>query len=238
MIGLAMTTRVASLRALAAVASVFLLAAPAALAQGAGAQRRPPPRTAPAGPPISVRGFFDVGGTFVTAKDSFEAIFGSSSGLVYGGGGEVVLRQGWFFGGRVSRFAKDGQRVFVHEGEVFDLGIETTVTITPLEFTGGYRFAGPGRRWIPYVGGGIGTYRYREESEFATDDDNVSESFTSYHVVGGAEYRLGRWFGVAGEAQWTSVPDAIGQDPLSVAAAFDETNLGGSAFRVKFVVGR
>ena len=238
MIRLAMTTRGASLGALAAVASVCLLAAPAALAQGAAAQRRPPARTAPPAPAISVRGFFDVGGTMVTAKDSFEAIFGSSSGLVYGGGGEVVLRQGWFFGGRLSRFTKDGQRVFVHEGEVFDLGVDTTVTMTPIEFTGGYRFARPGRRFIPYVGGGIGISRYREESDFATDDDNVDDSFTSYHVVGGAEYRLTQWFGIAGEAQWTSVPDAIGQDPLSVGAAFDETNLGGSAFRVKVVVGR
>jgi hypothetical protein len=228
-----------STRAIAAVsvATVLLLAAPEASAQGAGAQRRPaaPP---PPSPSIAVRGFFDVGATLFAAQDSFEAILGSSSGTVYGGGGEVVLRQGWFFGARVARFENDGQRVFVSGGDVFDLGIATTITITPIEFTGGYRLNAPRRRVIPYVGGGIGTYRYREEAEFATGDDDVDESFTSYHLLGGAEFRIARWLGVAGEAQWTTVPDAIGQDFGSVGAEFEETNLGGSTFRVKVVIGR
>jgi opacity protein-like surface antigen len=237
MTSLIVSTRAARALAAVAAATVLLLAAPDASAQGAGAQRRPPAPPPPA-PSIAVRGFFDVGGTVFTAKDSFEAIFGSSSGPIYGGGGEVALRQGWFFGGRVARIAKDGQRVFVSGGEVFDLGIDTTVTITPIEFTGGYRLSAPRRRVIPYVGGGIGTYRYREESEFAAEDDDVDESFTSYHVLGGAEFRITRWLGVAGEAQWTTVPDAIGQNPGSVGAEFDETNLGGSTFRVKVVIGR
>src|SRR5688572_2228182 len=193
-----MTWIIASSRLIAAgmVAIALLVTVPVASAQGAGAQRRPsaPP---PPVPSIAVRGFFDVGATIFTAKDSFEAILGSSSGTVYGGGGEVVLRQGWFFGGRVARFENDGQRVFVSGGEVFDLGIDTTITITPIELTGGYRLNAPGRRVIPYAGGGIGTYRYREESEFAAGDDDVDESFTSYHVLGGAEFRITRWLGVA-----------------------------------------
>ena len=224
--------------AAAAVALMVLIGISDASAQGAGAQRRPPAPPAPPPPTIAVRGFFDVGVTIFSAKDSFEAIAGSATGPVFGGGGEVVLRQGWFFGGRVARFATDGHRVFVSDGEVFDLGLDTTITITPIEFTGGYRFTAPRRRLIPYVGGGIGSYRYREESEFAAEGEDVDESFTSYHLLGGAEYRISRWLGVAGEAQWTTVPDAIGQDPSSVGAAFDETNLGGSTFRVKVVIGR
>ena len=222
----------------AAVALVVLVGISNASAQGAGAQRRPPAPPAPPLPAIAVRGFFDVGVTIFSAKDSFEAMTGSATSPVYGGGGEVVLRQGWFFGGRVARVARDGHRVFVSDGEVFDLGLDTTITITPIELTGGYRFTAPRRRLIPYVGGGIGSYRYREESEFATDEEDVDESFTSYHLLGGAEYRISRWLGVAGEAQWTTVPDAIGQNPGSVGAAFEETNLGGSTFRVKVVVGR
>lgn len=185
---------------------------------------------------FGVRGFADVGGTAFTAKDSFEAIFGTASWPIFGGGGDLLLPGGWFAGGRVSRLAKDGQRVFVLGDEVFDLGIDTRVTITPIELTGGYRFS-LGARVIPYAGGGIGSYRYQETSEFAGDDEDVSESFTSYHILGGAEFRLGRWLGVAGEAQWTTVPDAIGQDPNSVGSAFDESNLGGTTFRVKVVVG-
>jgi hypothetical protein len=222
-----------------AMATAVAVAAPDALAQGAGAQRRPPaapPLAAP--PPVSLRGFADVGVTVFTASDTFKAIFGTASGPVFGGGAEVALRQGWFVGGRVTRFAKDGTRVFVNDGEVFDLGIDTSVTITPIELTGGYRFQAPRRRLIPYVGGGIGTYRYHEDAEFNTSDEDVDESFTSYHLLGGAEYRLSRWLAIAGEAQWTTVPDAIGQEPTSVGAAFDETDLGGTTFRVKVVIGR
>jgi hypothetical protein len=50
--------------------------------------------------------------------------------------------------------------------------------------------------------------------------------------------RLARWFGVGGEVQLSTVPDALGQDPNGVSAAFEERNLGGVAFRVKFVIGR
>jgi opacity protein-like surface antigen len=208
------------------------------LAQGTGTPRRPPAQVpAPRQPAVSVRGFGDVGMTVFTASESFDALFGSASGVVFGGGAEAVLRQGWFFGGRISRVAKDGHRVFVDNGEVFELPIETTVTITPLEFTGGYRFLAPRRRLIPYLGGGIGLYGYREESEFATSAEDVDESFTSYHLLAGAEYRISRLFGIAGEVQWATVPDAIGQEPGSVGSAFDETDLGGATFRAKFVVG-
>ena len=226
-----------SLVAVVAIALTIAAAAPDASAQGAAAQRRPPVPPAPPSPAVSVRGFGDVGGTVFTASNSFEAILGSASGVIYGGGAEVVLRQGWFFSGRVARFTNDGQRVFVSNGEVFELGIDTTITITPIEFTGGYRFTAPRRRLIPYIGGGVGMYGYREESEFATTDEDGDDSFTSYHLLAGAEYRIARWFGVAGEVQWATVPDAIGQEPSSVGSAFDETDLGGTTFRVKVVFG-
>jgi hypothetical protein len=41
---------------------------------------------------------------------------------------------------------------------------------------------------------------------------------------------------VAGEANWTTVPDAIGA--AGVSAAFDETDLGGTSVRLKITVGR
>jgi hypothetical protein len=43
---------------------------------------------------------------------------------------------------------------------------------------------------------------------------------------------------VAGEVVWARVPDALGQEPGSVGTAFDETDLGGTTFRVKLVIGR
>jgi hypothetical protein len=198
---------------------------------------------------VAGRGFVDAGAVKLTAANSFEAVTGTSTGIVLGGGGEIVLPGGIFAAARVSRFQTTGQRVFVFEGETFPLGIDSTIRIIPFEVSGGYRFnrdrraPGPARsttptRIIPYVGGGIGWHRYQETSDFAEDDENVADTFRGYHLLGGAEVRVGRWFGVSGEAQWTTVPDSLGQDPNGVSTAFDETDLGGMAFRVRFVIGR
>ena len=186
----------------------------------------------------SVRGALDAGGQWFTAADSFNAVLGTDRSPLIGISGEVVLPQRVFGSVRWSRFEEDGRRVFVFEGEPLDLGIDTTVRLTPVEITGGYRFANLIRRVIPYVGAGLGWHRYEETSEFAEGNDNVDETHRGYHLLGGAEFRLSRWFGVAGEVQWTTVPDALGQDPNSASAEFGEDDLGGAAVRVKFVVGR
>jgi opacity protein-like surface antigen len=201
----------------------------------AGAQ---PGSTAGATTPFTVRGFADVGATVFTASRSFKAILGSSSGTVYGGGIEVVERHNIFVSFRASRFRENGERVFVVNQTVTKLGIPATVTITPLELTGGYRFTFVGMRLIPYAGGGVGWHRYEETSRFATAEENVKETFTGYHVLGGVEYRIFRWVAASGEAQWGSVPDALGNDANSVGHEFGEHDLGGGTFRAKIVIGR
>jgi opacity protein-like surface antigen len=187
---------------------------------------------------FAFRGFVDFGGTTFTASDSFKAVLGSASGPIFGGGVELVLPQRIFVNVRATRFSKTGTRVFVSNGEVFDLGIDTKVTVTPLEINGGYRFGPTGASIVPYVGGGIGWHRYQETSDFATDDENVDQRFVGYQVLGGAEFRIMQWIGAAGEAQWASVPDALGQNPTAASTAFNETNLGGATFRVKVIIGR
>ena len=205
----------------------------------ADAQVRPPVRQPPTVPePLTIRGFADLGGLALGARDSFEAVLGTRFGTIFGGGGEVVLPQRVFARVRISRFAHTGERVFVSGDETFGLGIDTTIRIIPIELSGGYRFGGVNNRIVPFVGGGVGWHRYKETSDFAEDDENVDETHNGYQLLGGAEVRLLRWFGVGGEVQWSTVPDALGQDPNGVSAAFDETNLGGIGFRVKFVVGR
>ena len=184
-----------------------------------------------------VRGFADVGSTTFTANESFEAILGKGGGMVFGGGGEIVLPQRIFVGVRASRFRETGERVFMFEDEVFRLGIPVTLTITPVELTGGYRFDF-GQRLVPFAGGGVGWHRYQETSEFATDEENVDERHTGYHLLGGVELRLARWLGLAGEAQWTTVRDALGTDPNGVSAHFGESDLGGTTVRVRIVLGR
>ena len=78
--------------------------------------------------------------------------------------------------------------------------------------------------------------KYTETSDFADESENVDERFSGYHLFGGAEYRIARWVGVAGEAAWTTVPDAIGES--GVSAVYNENDLGGATFRVKIIVGK
>lgn len=187
---------------------------------------------------LHLRGFFQAGVTTFTAKDSFSTVLGSSSGPVIGGGGGVVIGTHFFGHVAAERFRKDGRRKFIADGEVFDLGIDNTITITPVHLTGGFRYPVAGGRVVPYAGGGISWYRYQETDAFAASGDEVDERFTGYHVAGGAEIPILAWLAAAGEVQWTSVPDALGTNPNSVSAAFGETDLGGTTIRFKVVVGR
>lgn len=186
---------------------------------------------------VDIKGYGMVGATTFTASETFDAVLGSSSGTIFGGGAEVGLPLGGLYVGVGGwRFKQDGERVFVSGGEVFPLGIPVEVTITPLEIIGGWRFRGLSARVVPYVGGGYSSWRYKETSTFADGDENVDDRFAGFHLLGGAEMRLARWLGVAGEVAWTSIPDAIGEG--GAAAAFDETNLGGTSFRLKVTIGR
>lgn len=185
---------------------------------------------------FGIRGFADIGSTSFTAAESFKAVLGSEKGLVVGGGVEAVLPWRLFVNLRASRFRQTGERLFIFNGEQFDLGIPTTVTVRPVELTGGLR---SNRLWrvVPYGGLGVGWHRYHETSQFAEASENVKDQHTGFHVVGGGEFAVARWIGAAAELQWATVPDALGDDPNGVAAEFDENNLGGVTFRVKIVVG-
>lgn len=197
--------------------------------------RRPPP---PQSKSVQIGGYGMIGNINFTAKESFDAILGSSSGFIFGGGARVGLPYGGLFiDVGAWRFSADGQRVFVLNDQVYPLNVATRISVTPLEFSGGWRFRiRQAPKLTPYLGGGFTAMTYSETSDSATDAENVDEVFSGYHLLGGAEYKLTRWLGIAGEATWTSVPDAIGEE--GVAAAFDETNLGGASFRLKITIGR
>lgn len=202
-----------------------------------GLAQTPAVGVAPDRPAFSVRVFGEAGLDQLSAAKSFNAVFGKDSGPIFGGGAEVLIRQGWFVRFNIWRFKEQGERAIRLENQTFRLGIPLTVTITPIEVNGGYRFPLRRRRVIvPYVGAGISSHAYKETSSFSVGEENVDERFTGYQVLGGVEYRLHRSFGVAGEVQFTSVPDAIGAGGLS--AEFDENNLGGVIARVRVLVGR
>jgi hypothetical protein len=187
---------------------------------------------------IGIRGFADVGSRSFTATESFTAVLGKDRGAVFGGGVEATLPWHLFVHVRASRFRAEGERVFIFNDEQFELGIPTTITVTPIELTGGYRFVTLWNRLVPYAGLGVGWHTYTETSEFATAAENVESRHTGLQLMGGVEVGLARWLAAAGELQWANVPDALGEDPNGVAAHFDEDNLGGVTFRVKIVVGR
>lgn len=187
--------------------------------------------------PFAIRGFADAGVRTFAASRSVQAILGHDAGPIVGGGVDIVERHGFFGEVHASRFRRTGQRVFAAGGQVFTLDVRDTITITPVEITGGYR-VDRGWRVVPYAGGGAGWHRYEETSPSSAAGEDVKEIFIGYHVLGGAEVRLWRWLSVAGEAQWTTIPGALGQNPNSVARAFRETDLGGTSARVKFIIGR
>ncbi len=176
-----------------------------------------------------------------SAAESFDAILGTSSGIVYGGSAGVLIGRHVFVDVQVSRFRADGSRVFISEqGERFDLGIPTTVTVTPIDISAGWRFAGAPRRGpngrprfrlVPYAGAGVGIQRYAETSEFAESRDDVHESHGSYHVIGGVELPFTTHVGAQVDAVYRWVPDAIGTS--GVSDHFDESDLGGAQIRFR-----
>jgi len=211
-------------------------------AADAVAQGRPRPRPAAAAQrqsrSIQYGGYAMFGRINFTAVESFDAIVGNSSGQIVGGGARIGLPLGGLFVDVGAwRYRGDGERVFVADDRIFKLGIPVEITVTPIELSAGWRFRiRRAPKFIPYAGGGFTILKYQETSDFANGDENADDSFSGYHLLSGAEYRIMRWLGVAGEASWSTVPDAIGE--AGVSAAFDETDLGGTTFRVKITIGR
>jgi hypothetical protein len=209
------------------------------------AQAKPRPRPAPAPPPsrsIEIGGYAMAGLMNFTAADSFDVIFGRPSGPIFGGGGRIGLPVRGTFGGLFVdvgawRFHDEGERVFVFGGEEFGLNTPVEVTITPIELSAGWQFRFRRvLRFRPYVAAGYSSYSYKETSPSNTPAEDVDDRFGGYHLSGGAEYKLSRWVGLAGEVNWTTVPDAIGE--AGVSAEFDEADLGGTSIRLKITIGR
>ncbi len=203
-----------------------------------------PPQAGKTRAAIRLRAFGLVGFQSFTATDSFSAVLNSSSGTMFGGGGGLLLGRNVFVDVSLSRFSADGSRVFVADGgEVIDLGIPTQVTVTPIDVSIGWRFAGTPRltpagkprfRAVPFGGGGFGLQQYEETAEFADSGDDVSESHGSYHVLGGVELPFSRHIGATADVVYRWVPDAIGTG--GVSAYYDETDLGGAQVRIRIVV--
>lgn len=189
---------------------------------------------------LQIGGYAMAGRIDFTSSQSFEAVLGESSGKFFGGGGKVGLPWfGLFVDVGAWRLEKDGERVLRLDGTLYKLGIPVTVTITPIELTGGWQFQGRRgiwRRLTPYVGAGFSSYSYKETSTFATSAEDTDDRFSGYHLLGGGEVKLVKWLGVAGEVAWSRVPDALGT--AGISKEFGDSDLGGTSFRLKVTVGQ
>jgi opacity protein-like surface antigen len=206
-------------------------------AQPRTTQTRPAARRRTVWEPTSGRAFGTVMFDKMAAADSFDAVIGKTSLLSYGAGVQATnVWQGVFVEASYERTPKqDGERVFVHEGEVFPLGIPIEIDMNAIDVVAGWRHP-LGPRLHAYGGGGVTWFTYQETSEFSDEDENVDERKTGYLVLAGIEVGLARWVHARGEVRFRSVDNILGVGGAS--AAFDEDKLGGVGVGVKIVVGR
>ena len=216
-----------SMLRLACAAAAIAIVLPSAAHAGQAA----PPK-APS--PIGLRAYAIVDLDALRAKDSFDAVFGTSQLTAFGGGVEVVdIWKHLFARVAATRARKTGSRVFVSGSEVFPLGIPLTMTMTPIEAGGGWRFASKtGSRFTPYAGAAFLSMGYTETSDFAGAGENTSERFSGQDLFGGVDIGIVKWVSASAEVQYRRVPNAIGAG--GVSQDFGEDDLGGFTLRVTF----
>ena len=192
--------------------------------------RRPPPKKPPVG--IRAYGFYEF--QALAATDTFNAVTGSSTTNGFGAGFEVTnVVSKIFIRATFAHAGKDGERVFVDNGQVFKLGIPLTVGMTPIEIGGGWRSVVDRRgRYAIYVGAGVVFLNYSETTPSGTAEDNTSKTFAGYSLFGGFDRTFHKNLVAGVEAQYRGVPNAIGT--AGASQAFGETNLGGFVLRALF----
>lgn len=196
---------------------------------------RPParPAAAPAPNAIIPYGVADFGIFKPSASESFDAVFATSTMMPFGVGGGI--QRGNLFVEGMFRFSSvTGERVLEFEGETYPLGVENTLTINPFTITGGWRFQ-TGGKLLPYVGGGLTMFMVKETSDYALPEEEVDETFTGFHILGGARYPLSSIIAISGEVEYASVNNSLG---TGLSGALGEDNLGGLSFRVRVSIGR
>lgn len=230
---------------------VTVLGAPRVAAQTPPAQPPPPakPQPKPAIPQTrpkpGVGGFVLFDMQSMAAKDTFDAIFEKSTFQSVGFGAEAFnLFRGLFARVTYSKITENGSRVAVVNGEAVPLNIDLEMQLGTTEVSGGWRFplGKPRRTGVParltyprfnaYGGGGVLFVSFRETSEFALAGEDSNESFNGYTVFGGIDATVWKLIYAGFEAQYRSVPDALGEGGAS--KEYSETDLGGFVVRVLF----
>ena len=187
---------------------------------------------------VDIRPFALAADERFAAHTTFSAAFESASEPFFGGGVDVVVRRKVFVDLAISHMSRTGERFYVDDAlNVFRLGIASHVTLTPVELSAGYRWRH--RSIIPYAGIGVGWYHYQQVDDFSTAAENVDTTHAGFLATTGVEFRVAKWFGIAGDARYTRVPGILGQPGLtSGSKALNEDDLGGIAARVRVILGK
>lgn len=190
----------------------------------------PQPPKAPS--PIGLHAYGVVDLDALAARESFDAVVGTSKLTAFGGGVDVIdIWKHLFARVAVTRASKSGSRVFVANGVVFPMNIPLTITMTPVEVGGGWRFVtSKASRLTPYAGLSFLSMGYTETSKFAEAGENTAERFAGEDVFGGVEVGILKWLFASGEVQYRRVPDALGAG--GVSKDFGESDLGGVTARI------
>ena len=185
---------------------------------------------------LGLRGYLTFGVAQLAATDTFEAVADTSQQPVFGGGIQVTnIWRGVFADLGVSQIQTiEGERVFVEDGEVFDLNIPLEVEMRPLDIAAGWRFEFG--RISPYVGAGVTLFRYEESSEGADPGENLEESGNGPLFLGGVDVAIVSWLHAGGEIRYRQVTGILGEG--GVSAEFGEDNAGGLAAAVRISIGR
>ena len=207
----------------------------AILAATPAAAQPPAPRPEPASPRVTARFFADASVELLHAVDSLHAIFDRNSAGSFGGGLRVVLPRGLFADVRAGRFQMTGERTFLFEGRSYPLGVADTLTVIPIQVSLAVRAGRPGARAVPYMGAGAGWYRASEQSAFSDASETAEQTTPGLHLMGGADVRLWKRFGLGGEVEWSHVPGGL--TGTGVATSLQDTNLGGVSVRMRLLVG-
>jgi len=180
----------------------------------------------------SGRAYVTFGTVSMTASETFDAVADTSRITMVGIGGAVSW-QGIFVDVAVSKGTLDGQRVFVLDGEVFDLGIPLEISVRPVDIAGGWR--GTSGRLSPYAGAGITFVTYEETADFADPGEDVSDRANGWLLLGGVDVSIRPWLHAGGEVRYRAVTGVLGEG--GVSEALGEDSLGGTSLAVRVSVG-
>jgi hypothetical protein len=164
-------------------------------------------------------------GTFEpTASETYDALWGETM-VQLGVQAEARFQRGWYLALSVDRGEVDGELVGVGPGgALVPTGEPTTLTMTPIHLTVG-GIARRDRPWSLYFGGGPSLLLWEDDNAVFPEDG----SDNGFHAVAGVRRSFAR-AGVAAEARWSTIPDALGAG--GVSAHFDEDDWGGLALNL------